>query len=111
MPSDDGRPASIHGYDCGHSFPAGNCDDLPPVITFPRDAVLERVHLQAALHASDEIIDKLDLPFFTVGRRGVRYIVDTVAQEHQPAAGQGLSGRHLGFDSSAWVRPPLPNPQ
>jgi hypothetical protein len=48
-------------------------DDLRPVITYPRDAIVEREHLQAALNMSREKIEKLDLPCFYIGR-DVRFI-------------------------------------
>lgn len=42
---------------------------LPEVITFPRDAIVETVHVSAALRVSDEIVGKMDLPCFYAGKR------------------------------------------
>jgi hypothetical protein len=61
-----------------------------PIITYPRDAILESVDVCAALRVSQEIVDKMDLPCFYAGRRP-RYIwgmvLDALAERAKPAAG------------------------
>jgi hypothetical protein len=56
---------------------------LPAVITFPRDAIVETVHVSAALRVSDEIVGKMDLPCFYAGKRP-RFVwgqvLDTLAE-------------------------------
>lgn len=58
-------------------------DELPPVITYPRDAILEARHVAAALGVSDEIVAKMDLPCFYAGKRA-RFVwgqvLDTLAE-------------------------------
>lgn len=48
-------------------------EDLRPVISYDRDAIVDREHVQAALNISREKVDRLDLPCFYIGR-DVRYI-------------------------------------
>lgn len=43
--------------------------ELRPVVTFPREAVLEIEHVAAGLGCARNKADKLDLPFFYVGAR------------------------------------------
>lgn len=42
--------------------------ELRPVVTFPRDAVLDEEHLMAALGESEDKIVELNLPHFRMGR-------------------------------------------
>jgi hypothetical protein len=48
-------------------------DELRPVITFPRDAIVESAHVAAALGTSVEKVGQMDLPCFYVGRKP-RYV-------------------------------------
>jgi hypothetical protein len=65
-------------------------DDLPPVLTFPRDAVLLNVHLAAAFHTSEESVQKMDLPCTYIGTRP-RYVwgqvIDTLTERANEATG------------------------
>lgn len=67
---------------------------LPPVITYPRDAVLEPSHVAAALHTTVGGVAKMDLPCFYVGRKP-RYVwgqvLDVLAQRANPDAKPRLS--------------------
>lgn len=66
--------------------------NLPPVVTFPRDAVLMRAHVAAALNVAPEKIAHMDLPSFGVGERE-RFIwgqvLDVLAERALPSAGPG----------------------
>jgi hypothetical protein len=54
--------------------------DLRPVVTFPRDAILETVHVAAALGVCEELVRRMDLPCFYIGTR-VRYVWGQVHDE------------------------------
>jgi hypothetical protein len=54
--------------------------ELRPVVTYPRDAIVETVHVAAALGVSEEIVNKMDLPFFAAGTR-TRYVWGQVLDE------------------------------
>lgn len=43
--------------------------ELRPIITYPRDAIVEKSHVGAALGVSEEIVDKMDLPCFYAGKK------------------------------------------
>ncbi len=43
--------------------------ELRPIVTYPRDAVVELSHVAAALGVSEEIVAKMDLPVFYAGKR------------------------------------------
>lgn len=64
-------------------------DELPTVITYPRDAVVDPAHVAVALHTTVGAVEKLDLPCFYVGKKQ-RYIwgqvLDTLAQRANPDA-------------------------
>lgn len=70
-------------------MPIERIDDLPPVITYPRDAVLEREHIATALHIGLAAVDSLDLPAFSIGARQ-RFIwgqvLDVLAERALPTA-------------------------
>lgn len=51
-----GTPAPSHG------------DTLRPVVTFSRDAVLEKQHMAAAFGVSVDSIERQDFPCFYIGR-------------------------------------------
>lgn len=67
--------------------------ELPPVVTYPRDAVVETAHVAAALHVSEEIVGKMDLPCFYAGKKP-RYVwgqlLDLFAERATPDAAKGL---------------------
>lgn len=44
-------------------------DELPPVVTYPPDAILEIAHVAHALHTTVEKVRAMDLPYFKVGQR------------------------------------------
>jgi hypothetical protein len=58
-----------------------------PVITYPRDAILETADVCVALRVSQEIVDKMDLPCFYAGKRP-RYlwgmVLDALAERARP---------------------------
>jgi len=61
--------------------------DLPPITTFPHDAILEAVHVARALNVSVEKVRGLDLPYFIVGRRERylwRQVLDVLAERAMP---------------------------
>jgi hypothetical protein len=49
----------------------------PKAITYPRDAVLTARQLAAALHTSVYSVQRMDLPFFRVGRQ-MRFVYGQV---------------------------------
>jgi hypothetical protein len=61
--------------------------ELRPVITYPRDAIVEVSHVAAALGVSDEIVNGMDLPSFPAGKRP-RFIwgqvLDVLAERADP---------------------------
>jgi hypothetical protein len=63
--------------------------ELPPVITYPRDAIVQAAHVAAALGVSEEIVAKMDLPTFCAGKRA-RFVwgqvLDVLAQRANPDA-------------------------
>lgn len=67
--------------------------ELRPIVTYPRDAVLETAHVSAALGVSEEIVGKMDLPCFYAGKRP-RYIwgqvLDFLAERAKPATSNVL---------------------
>lgn len=77
-------------------MPIERFDDpaLPPVITYPRDAVLEKKHLCAAFNCSDEILDRMDLPCVAAGAKP-RYlwgqVLDVLAERALPTVGPGAN--------------------
>lgn len=74
--------------------------ELPPVITYPRDAVLERAHIAAAFHVSEEIVDRMDLPQFGAGQRP-RFlwgqVLDVLAERALGKAGPGAASNRRGM--------------
>lgn len=67
--------------------------ELRPVITYPRDAILELAHVAKALGVSEEIAHKMDLPCFYAGRKP-RFlwgqVLDVLAERASPDAAKGL---------------------
>lgn len=67
-------------------------NDLPPVITFPRDAIVEDAHLCAVLNIGPDALAALDLPCIATDRRGGRkryimgQVLDVLAERALPAA-------------------------
>ena len=64
-------------------------DNLRPVVTYPREAVLNLDQLAAALGVGRETAEKMDLPFFLAGKRQ-RFIwgqvLDLLAERADPSA-------------------------
>lgn len=62
--------------------------DLRPILTFPRDAIVETSHVSAALGVSEEIVGKMDLPCFYAGKKP-RYlwgqVLDVLAERALPS--------------------------
>jgi hypothetical protein len=69
--------------------------DLRPVLTFPRDAILETAHVAAALGVSEEIVAKMDLPHFVAGKRP-RYVWGQVLDALTERASPNPKVRRLG---------------
>jgi hypothetical protein len=73
-------------------MPVEQFDGLPPVITYPRDAIVEDVHVCAALHIGLDAVAALDLPCISTDRRGARkryvwgQVLDVLAERALPAA-------------------------
>jgi hypothetical protein len=42
-------------------------DELRPVVTFPRDAIVETAHIAAAIGVSRDVVGTMDLPCFYPG--------------------------------------------
>ena len=51
-----------------------------PIVTYPRDAIVETAHVCAALGVTDETVAKMDLPCFYAGNRA-RYVWGQVLDE------------------------------
>ena len=68
--------------------------ELRPVVTYPRDAIVEASHVAAAIGVTVEMVGKLDLPCFYAGRKA-RYVwgqvLDVLAQRASPNAQPRLS--------------------
>lgn len=62
-------------------------EELPAVVTYPRDAILEVAHVARALNTTPEKVRAMDLPHFGVGRRE-RFIwgqvLDVLAERAMP---------------------------
>jgi hypothetical protein len=73
-------------------MPIERFDGLPEVITFPRDAIVEDVHVGAALHIGLDAVAALDLPCVGTDRRGGRkrylwgQVLDVLAERALPTA-------------------------
>lgn len=67
--------------------------DLRPIVTYPRDAVVDTSHVAAALHVSEEVVGKMDLPCFYAGKKP-RYLwgqlLDVFAERANPDAAKAL---------------------
>ena len=70
-------------------MPIERIDDLPPVITYPRDAIVQKSHVAAALDVDERIVDRMDLPSFGAGQRP-RFlwgqVLDVLAERAVPTA-------------------------
>jgi hypothetical protein len=64
--------------------------ELRPVITYPRDAIVETAHVSAAFGGvSAEIVGKMDLPSFQAGRKTLYLwgqVLDVLAERAMPTA-------------------------
>lgn len=70
--------------------------ELRPVITFPRDAVVETAHVAAALNVGDDKVGQLDLPCFYPGaypRFIWGQVLDELAQRANKDAAAELAHR------------------
>lgn len=73
-------------------MPTERFDGLPDVFTYPRDAIVEDVHVAAALHIGLEAVAALDLPCIGTDRRGGRkrylwgQVLDVLAERALPSA-------------------------
>ena len=60
-----------------------NDSELRPIVTYPRDAILDRAHVAAAFGVDIDKVSQMDLPSFYIGARQ-RYIwgqvLDCVAE-------------------------------
>ena len=72
-------------------------DELRPVVTYPRDAVLEPAHVCAALAIARVTLDKMDLPCFYAGNRP-RYlwgqVLDVLAERAMPSPAEPATQRN-----------------
>lgn len=72
--------------------------ELPPVITYPRDAILQKSHVAAALGVEERIVDRMDLPAFAAGARP-RFlwgqVLDVLAERALPSVRE--SERHAAM--------------
>jgi hypothetical protein len=81
-------------------MPIERFDDLglPPVVTYPRDAVLTKRQVAAALQCHEDVVAKMDLPSFGVGERE-RFIwgivLDVLSERALPSAGAGASTKRI----------------
>jgi hypothetical protein len=55
-------------------------DELRPIVTFPRDAIVETAHVAAAIGVSRDVVGTMDLPCFYPGAYP-RYVWGQVLDE------------------------------
>jgi hypothetical protein len=69
---------------------------LRPVVSYPREAIVDARQLGAALGVSQYTVERMDLPFFLAGKR-VRYlygqVLDVLAERAMPMTGPGAKRR------------------
>lgn len=56
-----------------HPAAPSRVTELRPVVTYPRDAILETAHVAAALGVSTDTVGRMDLPCFYAGNKP-RYV-------------------------------------
>jgi hypothetical protein len=71
-------------------------EGLPDVITYPRDAIVGRKHVAAALHVGERTVDGMHLPLFSASREP-RYlwgqVLDVLAERALPTPTPSSSRR------------------
>jgi len=66
--------------------------ELRELVTYPRDAIVDRAQVAAALDVAESVVDKMDLPCFMTGKRptSARYcwglVLDELAKRSSPNA-------------------------